>query len=132
MFDYRTAQTTKIADIIDGTSNTVCVGEMLPFQAADSNFYMFNGSSAGTTIPPNWNTAGTPLTFPGCAIAFGSNVWNCRFSYASKGFKSKHPGGVNLLFCDGSVRFVKNTISRPIYAAIGSKNGGEIVSADAF
>jgi prepilin-type N-terminal cleavage/methylation domain-containing protein/prepilin-type processing-associated H-X9-DG protein len=132
VFDYRTAQTTKMADFTDGTSNTVAVGEMLPFEAADSNFYMFNGATAGMTLPPNLRSDGTPLTFPGCTISFGTNVWQCRFSYANKGFKSKHPGGVNLLFGDGSVRYVKNTINRVTYAAIGSKNGGEVVSADAL
>jgi prepilin-type N-terminal cleavage/methylation domain-containing protein/prepilin-type processing-associated H-X9-DG protein len=134
IFDYRTAQTTKIADIIDGTSNTVIVGEMLPAEAADNNFYMFNGSTGGMTIPPNWSTAGTPLTMSGCQAAFGAAgmPWGCRFAYSNKGFKSKHPGGINLLFADGSVRFLKNSVNRATYAALGSKAGGEVVSADAF
>ncbi|MGE3819792.1 MAG: DUF1559 domain-containing protein [Isosphaeraceae bacterium] len=46
--------------------------------------------------------------------------------------RSRHPGGVNSLFGDGSVKFVKNTVSRPIWWAIGSRAGGEVVSADAF
>ncbi len=45
---------------------------------------------------------------------------------------SRHPGGVNLLMADGSVRFVKNSISQPTWSAIGSRNGGEVVSADQY
>jgi prepilin-type N-terminal cleavage/methylation domain-containing protein/prepilin-type processing-associated H-X9-DG protein len=45
---------------------------------------------------------------------------------------SLHPGGVNVLFMDGSVHFIKNSVNfRPWYA-IATPNGGEIVSADAF
>jgi len=45
---------------------------------------------------------------------------------------SYHPGGVNLGLCDGSVRFIKNSINLSIWGAIGSRNGGEIISSDAY
>jgi prepilin-type processing-associated H-X9-DG protein len=45
---------------------------------------------------------------------------------------SFHPGGVNLAMCDGSVRFIKNSIDRSTWRAIGSMNGGEVVSADSY
>ncbi|MFO0891696.1 MAG: DUF1559 domain-containing protein, partial [Isosphaeraceae bacterium] len=45
---------------------------------------------------------------------------------------SLHPGGVNVGFCDGSVRFVKDTVDRRAWWAIGSMNGGEVVSADSY
>jgi prepilin-type processing-associated H-X9-DG protein/prepilin-type N-terminal cleavage/methylation domain-containing protein len=41
--------------------------------------------------------------------------------------RSRHPGGVNVLMGDGSVRFTLETISQPIWRAIGTRNGGEIV-----
>jgi prepilin-type N-terminal cleavage/methylation domain-containing protein len=131
-FDYRTGQVVNAARVTDGLSNTIMVGEMLPQQAADSNFYGLNGSTAGVTIPINWNTAGVPGQYPGCTASFGINVWGCRFSYANKGFKSQHPGGACMLFGDGSVKFLKNSISRATYAALGSTSGGEVVSADAY
>jgi prepilin-type N-terminal cleavage/methylation domain-containing protein/prepilin-type processing-associated H-X9-DG protein len=132
IFDYRTGQLTRIADITDGTSNTILDGEVLPAEGADNNFYMFNGATAGTTLPPNLSTAGSPTTLSGCTASFGTTVWACRFSYANKGFKSKHPGGINVGLCDGSVRFIKNSINRATFAALGSKNGGEVVSSDSY
>jgi prepilin-type processing-associated H-X9-DG protein len=132
-FDYRTGQVVNMAGVTDGTSNTILVGEMIPQQAADSNLYQENGASAGTTIPINWNSAGVPNIYPGCNVAeWGSAVWGCRFSYASKGFKSMHPGGANMLFADGSVHFLKNSIAPNLYAGLGSRNGGEVISADSF
>ena len=45
---------------------------------------------------------------------------------------SYHPGGVNVTLCDGSVRFVKDSISLPTWRALGSRNGGEVISADSY
>jgi len=45
---------------------------------------------------------------------------------------SFHPGGVNVLFMDGTVRFVKNTINYVPWYAIATVAGGEVLSADAF
>ena len=45
---------------------------------------------------------------------------------------SAHPGGVNVLAGDGSVRFVKNSVFVPVWRAFGSRAGGEVVSADAY
>lgn len=46
--------------------------------------------------------------------------------------RSRHSGGVNVLFGDGSVRFVKNTVDRATWRAIGTRNGGEVISAEAL
>lgn len=45
---------------------------------------------------------------------------------------SYHPGGVNTLFGDGTVRFVKDSVSLPTYRALGTRNGGETISGDAY
>jgi prepilin-type N-terminal cleavage/methylation domain-containing protein/prepilin-type processing-associated H-X9-DG protein len=45
---------------------------------------------------------------------------------------SYHPGGVNVLLGDGSVRFIKSTINRSVWWALGTKGNGEIISADAL
>jgi prepilin-type N-terminal cleavage/methylation domain-containing protein/prepilin-type processing-associated H-X9-DG protein len=45
---------------------------------------------------------------------------------------SNHPGGVNLLLMDGSVRFVKDSVAPATWWSIATRAGGEIVSADAY
>jgi prepilin-type N-terminal cleavage/methylation domain-containing protein/prepilin-type processing-associated H-X9-DG protein len=45
---------------------------------------------------------------------------------------SRHPGGVNVVFGDGSVHFVKQTISLRVWWALGTKAGGEVISADQY
>jgi prepilin-type N-terminal cleavage/methylation domain-containing protein/prepilin-type processing-associated H-X9-DG protein len=48
------------------------------------------------------------------------------------GPSSLHPGGVNVGFLDGSVRFVKNSVSNATWWAIATMAGGEVVSADSY
>ena len=45
---------------------------------------------------------------------------------------SQHPGGVNTLFGDGSVKFMKNSVSLQTWRALGTRNGGETISSDAY
>ncbi len=45
---------------------------------------------------------------------------------------SYHPGGVNVLLADGSVRFVKNSVSRPTWWALGTRGNGEVVTSDSY
>ncbi len=45
---------------------------------------------------------------------------------------SRHPGGVNVAFGDGSVRFVKSSVSPQSWYGIATVNGGEVVSSDAY
>ena len=45
---------------------------------------------------------------------------------------SYHPGGVNLLFGDGSVRFIKETVALNVWRALSTRNGGEVISSDSL
>jgi prepilin-type processing-associated H-X9-DG protein len=45
---------------------------------------------------------------------------------------SRHPGGVNVLLCDGSVRFVKGTVAANTWWAVGTRAGGEVVNSDSY
>jgi prepilin-type N-terminal cleavage/methylation domain-containing protein/prepilin-type processing-associated H-X9-DG protein len=73
-----------------------------------------NGIACGTTTD----------VFPG---AQGYGAWDDLIPPTSN-----HPGGVNVTMCDGSVRFVKNTIGLQTWWAIGSRNLGEVVSSDQY
>jgi prepilin-type N-terminal cleavage/methylation domain-containing protein/prepilin-type processing-associated H-X9-DG protein len=134
MFDYRTMQTATIDSVNDGTSNTIFVGEVLPSNAADSNFWNFNGGTAGTTIPLGWDANTVPGNLPTCYQQWENTTapLGCRYGAANKGFVSVHPGGANFLFCDGSVHFMKKTIAQITYNALGSRAGGEVISSGSY
>jgi prepilin-type processing-associated H-X9-DG protein len=53
-------------------------------------------------------------------------------TYAAVTARSYHPGGVNALFGDGSVRFIKNSVDWRTWRALGSIAGGEILSGDSY
>jgi prepilin-type N-terminal cleavage/methylation domain-containing protein/prepilin-type processing-associated H-X9-DG protein len=77
-----------------------------------------------TIIPPSSNQ----YQFGGCkfrstGVLEGVNIMNAQ---------SNHPGGANFLFADGSVKFIKSTINQVTYMSLGTRGGGEVVSADAF
>jgi prepilin-type processing-associated H-X9-DG protein/prepilin-type N-terminal cleavage/methylation domain-containing protein len=132
MFDYFGAQVVSIQSITDGLSNTIAVGEVLPYQTADLNFWNFNGAVAGTTIPINWNSNTLDPSSTTCYNHWGDYPIGCRFDYDSTGFKSQHPGGANFLFADGSVHFLKQSMNMVSYCNLGSRNGGEVSSSDSY
>jgi prepilin-type N-terminal cleavage/methylation domain-containing protein/prepilin-type processing-associated H-X9-DG protein len=67
------------------------------------------------------------------------NTWSCDDARndwvndaGASDASSHHAGGVNVLMADGSVKFIKDSISAPAWWALGSKDGGEVVSADSY
>jgi prepilin-type processing-associated H-X9-DG protein len=68
-----------------------------------------------------------PPNRPACAVGAGFGAADSFI-----GPSSWHPGGVNLLLMDGSVRFVKDSVSLDVWAALGTRARGEVLSADAF
>ena len=83
---------------------------------------LFRGGWYSHTSPPNRKS---------CTYSNGGGV-NTRSYEGISTAGSGHPGGVNVLFGDGSVRFVKSTINYGIWYAVGSRNGGELVSSDSL
>jgi prepilin-type N-terminal cleavage/methylation domain-containing protein/prepilin-type processing-associated H-X9-DG protein len=77
-----------------------------------------------TIVPPN----SSQYTWGDCRDQGGG--WPDESTFATA--TSNHPGGVNVTFADGSVRFVKNSINMPIWWALGTKGNGEVVSSDSY
>ncbi len=75
----------------------------------------------------SWTRYNHVLT-PGHKTCINGVTWNGSIMTAG----SRHDGGVGLLLGDGSVRFVKETVSPPIWRALGTIAGGETVAGDAF
>jgi len=127
MFDVNNGQSVKLAGVTDGTSNTIAAGEVLPAQRADNNVWEWNSGGYGTTVPISY-----PCTVSCTVAGWGSSNWASRCAYTNTGFKSHHPGGANFVFVDGSVHFLKQTIDMHTYCALGSRAGGEVISADGY
>jgi prepilin-type processing-associated H-X9-DG protein len=53
-------------------------------------------------------------------------------NYAAFTSRSYHAGGVNTLFADGSVKFVKSAVDGRVWRALGTIGGGEVVSGDSY
>ncbi len=79
-----------------------------------------------------FNTVTTPnssrYTWGDCRDQGGG--WPDQATFATA--TSNHPGGVNTMMADGSVKFIKSTIAAQTWWALGTRAGGEVVSADAY
>jgi prepilin-type processing-associated H-X9-DG protein len=60
----------------------------------------------------------------------GPNVWGNPDGALAP--TSNHPGGVNVGFADGSVKFIKDSVSLQSWWAVGTRNGGETISSDSY
>jgi prepilin-type N-terminal cleavage/methylation domain-containing protein/prepilin-type processing-associated H-X9-DG protein len=78
------------------------------------------------TLPPNWNKnklQGSQGATPG-----QYNCGDTAISHFHVAASSYHPGGVNLVMADGSVRFARDSIDFASWQAMGSRAGGEIIT----
>lgn len=100
----------------------------------------------------NWNTKGYSWSDGGCGIGGCyshiqlPNKKACVYANQNQGYSatviwsvgtligasSNHPAGVNVGFLDGSVKFIKDSISYPAWGAIATRASGEVLSADSF
>jgi prepilin-type N-terminal cleavage/methylation domain-containing protein len=123
-----TAWGASIADIRDGTSNTIALGEIRPscsWHARDGWMHV-NSLWFATTCPINYNNCeNEPDYDPSCAPAGGA--WSC-----DMGFKSRHTGGCQFVLADGSVHFLSENIDYDTYQRLGDRRDGQVIDASAL
>ena len=151
----------RLADITDGSSQTVAAAESLVGIAGPSYT-----QTSPTPVPQPQpramaHVAAAPLTDAACRAAgkgwllnkgaawFDGNYLNTLYNhhqppnstapdciiYHNPGWKaarSMHPGGINALFADGHVAFTKNTVAPATWCAIATRGGSEVVAGDSF
>jgi prepilin-type N-terminal cleavage/methylation domain-containing protein/prepilin-type processing-associated H-X9-DG protein len=129
----------KLTDISDGTSNTLMAAEVKQGQGQDFRGLTWWAEGSGFTVYRTPNSPGPDYIAngkgaPGCVpTAVNSLNADCKaFPTPNPNWnvftaRSRHLGGVNVVLCDGSTRFVTNSIAWPVWQALGTSQGGEVV-----
>ncbi len=153
--DYRVG----VANITDGLSNTAAFSEHVKGDYSNTIVTELSDTFQPGTYPATGDqaiadcnavvitdlskqgnsNAGSPwMTDSHTATRYymnaGPNTRGCMFppQRISTTANSRHPGGVNVTMADGSVKFVKTSVNLGAWRALGSRNGGEVVSADSY
>ena len=122
----------RIADITDGTSSTMIVGESL--HRYDIQGFDHDGNRQGVD---HWYFGSTDdLAGINASEAVGSTaieinaVLNPDLTIDEKElcFSSNHPSGTHIAFADGHVTFISEKIDRNVWSAVGTRAGGELSS----
>jgi prepilin-type N-terminal cleavage/methylation domain-containing protein/prepilin-type processing-associated H-X9-DG protein len=123
----------QLANISDGTSNTLMVGEVLQGQASDLRGFIWWGDASGFTtyLGPNSSLPDRIYTSVYCNNQPTKNL-PCAVSTTTDpttfASRSRHTGGVNAALADGSVRFFRDSIPLATWRAYGTSAGGETLS----
>jgi prepilin-type N-terminal cleavage/methylation domain-containing protein/prepilin-type processing-associated H-X9-DG protein len=113
-----------LSNIIDGTSNTVLIGEFSTrTHPTRTSFwgYTYTSYSMSSAVPSSLSLTND---YDACA-----NVTSTA-AFCKRAFGSFHPDGFNVCLADGSVRFIQYGISLTVWEALGTIAGGEVIPAD--
>ncbi len=117
----------RFRDITDGTAQVIAIGEMLPNRSGHhaGGWFRYNSTYAGTPAPINYPTRGIGEPgHPGAQNCGHYSNWQ-----SSIGFKSKHKGGAQVVFADGSVHFLSETIDYMTYQRLGDRRDGQPIGS---
>ncbi len=147
----------RIQDILDGTTNVMAVSEQSDYMVQNGTTkvqwqagytYGFQMGITGTdSSPPSYNSGGDNRTPNMTTILYGvnrknddgkGNTWNGTCNDATRPgvcngpgnnipLNSAHPGGVNIGLCDGSVRFVGDTVTLDVLARLATRDDNQPV-----
>lgn len=151
----------RIADIVDGTSQTALFSEkirgqggpdprsdmfVMPHQTSrDATYQVCSNLVAPTATPLTSKYGWSWVMGENCCTLYNHVATPNRLTCGGTGFpgtmtnmamqvppSSRHPGGVNVAMCDGSVRFVSDAVNLDIWRAIGTRNGQEPLTNTSF
>ena len=135
---FRNSRVT-IANITDGTSNTIAIGERshtlsyVTWTARSLGGWLYKTSAVeggADSFNPDPEECWTQVLGP-VGTTDGRRTPNNPEAHVED-YWSLHPGGVNFLFADGSVHMIKNAINPMVYRALATRGMGEVVSADSY
>jgi len=119
--------TVELSDAIDGTSNTIMIGERsrTPLPNVGNDYMSWIRGNDLTASPPGAGAAKNisySINFASGYVSLGSAVNDVAMN-------SNHPGGANFAFGDGSVRFLNDNVDLNAYIAASTMNGRETYPA---
>jgi prepilin-type N-terminal cleavage/methylation domain-containing protein/prepilin-type processing-associated H-X9-DG protein len=143
-----------VAYVKDGVSNTIYAGETARFRNDPdpqlnswSRFELLSSAFGGSTFRPQGLAFEVPrpnapfmpndgAQLPPAAPGTDYKAWLTNVplfkEFGQWGFRSKHPGGAQFLFGDGSVKFLKDSINPTIFQGLGTRAGKEVIGADSY
>jgi prepilin-type N-terminal cleavage/methylation domain-containing protein/prepilin-type processing-associated H-X9-DG protein len=128
----------QVLDVRDPTATAYMLGTIFPrcdgAWTANSKIhgargYFWEVGAVGITL---FNTVVTPNSkqHPWGACRGSQSTWPDNSTYSNA--QSQHPGGVNTLMADGSVKFVKDSVSQNVWFALGTRSSGEVIDASSY
>jgi prepilin-type processing-associated H-X9-DG protein len=135
----------KLSAITDGLTNTMMASEAIIGQGTGGTYnapydlrgfaWWYGGATYETWLGPNSPIPDQMESASYCVYP-GFNNPPCvpapDVPFKTNAARSRHPGGVNAGMCDGSVRFVKNSISLNVWRALSTIQGNEVLSSDSY
>ena len=133
-----TKPTIKLAEVTDGLSNTVLFGELAGRQTkyfrgktlpgrttlADGGLTLNSYYADANTARELRSYSGADINNPGQTGCSVINVYN------ENGLYSFHPGGIQVAMGDGAVTFLSESVSAPVFAALVTRDGGEVATIE--